>query len=391
VKAVVVALALVATEAGADPLRLRADALATTTSPAGLVMLQADGDAGPNLSAEAMVWTGGGSPAGNLGDEAHAEVLVIALRARSADGRSVARLGRFVESLGALRPLQIDGAAGRLRLPHAVDVEAYAGIPVAPGLLTSRTWDWAAGARVARRIGDMGSVGLAFAEQRDDGRLAREEVGVDAGAAIGKRDDVAAKLAYDLASYGVAEATLTATHRFKPLRVELYSSYRSAAHLLPATSLFSVLGDMPAERLGTTLTWRAAPRLDVISDLGVRHAAGDTAPALVARARLRLDERGASALSAELRRDGVGTSTWTGARGAARIALPRQLTVSSELELVIPDHATGQGAVWPWALVALAWDDGTWQAAIAGEASASPQDRHRVDVLVQLGRRWGTP
>jgi hypothetical protein len=148
---------------------------------------------------------------------------------------------------------------------------------------------------------------------------------------------------------------------------------------------------MPAERAGTTLTWRAAPRLDVGGDLGVRYAAGDTAPEIVARAKLRLDERGKSALSCELRRDGVGDDKWTGARGAARIALPNQLAVSTELELVIPDHDRGLGAVWPWALVSLSWDDGTWQTAIAGEASASPQDIRRVDVLVQLGRRWGKP
>jgi hypothetical protein len=158
---------------------------------------------------------------------------------------------------------------------------------------------------------------------------------------------------------------------------------------LPATSLFSVLGDVPAERAGAALNWRAAPRLDVSGDLGVRHADGAVAPEIVLRAKLRLDDRGASALSAELRRDGVGEDQWTGARGVARIALPRSLVMSTELELVIPDHDRSRGAVWPWALVALGWDNGAWHAAIGCEADASPQDRRRLDVLVQLGRRWG--
>ena len=384
----------------ADPIALRADALATTASPAGLVTVEANGDAGPGLSAEAVVWTGSGT----IGDTAHADVLVIALRARTSDGRASGRVGRFVESLGALRPVQIDGAAGRLRLPYQIDVEAFGGIPVTPVLTTDgraapttpfdsvardRAWDWIVGGRIARRIGDMGSVGVGYLQQRDDGKLASEEIGVDAGAALGKRDDVGAKLAYDLANPGLAEASLIATHRFSELRVDLYSSYRAASHLLPATSLFTVLGDMPAERAGTTWTWRAAPRLDVIGDLGIRHAAGDTAPAVVVRARLRLDERGTSSLAGELRRDGVGADQWTGARAAARIALPHQLYASTELELVIPDHDTGLGAVWPWGLVALGWDDGTWHGAVAGEASASPQELHRLDVLIQLGRRWG--
>ena len=395
-RAPVIAFALAAgSPAVADPIALRADALATTAAPAGLVSVQADGDAGPNASAEAMVWTGGGT----IGDTGHADVLVIALRAHTTDGRASGRVGRFVETLGGLRPVQIDGAAGRLRLPYRIDVELFAGIPVTPVFVTTpfaslsrgRAWDWITGGRVARQIGDMGSVGLAYAEQRDDGELAMEEVAVDGGAALGKRDDLAAKLAYDLANPGLAEASLTASHRFPGLRVDLYSSYRSASHLLPATSLFTVLGDMPAERLGTTLTWRAAPRLDVIGDLGVRHAAGDTAPAVVVRAKLRLDDRGTSSLSCELRRDGVGADMWTGARAAAWIALPRKLYASTELELVIPDHDTGVGAVWPWGLAALGYDDGTWHAAVAGEALASPQELHRVDVLAQLGRRWGTP
>lgn len=375
---------LVGAPADAGPLQLRADALATTASPAGLVTLEAAAASDPGLSAEAVLWTGSAS------DDGRADVLVMVLRARTADGRAAGRIGRFVESLGALRPLQIDGGAGRLRLPFALDIEAYAGVPVVPGLMTARPWSWAAGGRIARRIGDTGSLGIAYAEQRDDGRLASEELGVDAGLALGRRDDVGARLAYDLASPGLADVAVTASHRTGALRTELYAGYRAASHLVPATSLFSVLGDAPAERAGAVVTWRAAPRLDVIADLGARRVDRDAAPDVALRGRLRLDDAGTSALTGELRRDGVGDDTWTGARCAARIALPRSFAVATELELVIPDRDRGLGAVWPWGLAALAWDAGAWQAAVAVEASASPQDRRRLDVLGQLGRRWGT-
>lgn len=387
-KALVTAAICISARASADPLVLSANALATSAAPAGLVTVTADGELGDGLSAEALVWTG----ATTIGDDnTHADVLVLALRARSADGQTRGRFGRFVESLGALRPVQIDGAAGRVLLPKRFELEAFSGVPVAPGLATGRAWDWIAGGRVARRLGETGSLGVAFAEQREAGRLVSEEVGVDAGSSLGARDDVGAKLAYDLANPGIAEAALSASRRYRALRVELHASYRAASHLLPATSLFSVLGDVPAERAGTTLSWRAAPRLDLGADLGARHAAGDTAPEIVVRAKLRLDDRGASALSGELRRDGVGDAQWTGARGAVRIALPHALALGTELELVLPDHDRGLGAVWPWALVSVAWDNGTWQAAIAGEASASPEAHRRLDVLLQLGRRWGRP
>ena len=388
--AAVIAIATAAA-AEADPIRLRSDAFATTAAPAGLVTLEAEGSTGPGLSAEAVVWMGGGAVPG--GDDAIGDVLVMAVRGRTADGRFAGQVGRYVQTLGAIRPLHLDGAAARVRLPYQLDLEAFGGIPVLPHLMTSRTFDWATGGRVSRRIGDFGSVGVAYMQQRDDGRLDIEEVGVDAGAALGKRDDIGAKLAYDVANPGVAEATISASDKRGALRTELYASYRAASHLLPATSLFSVLGDIPSEHAGTTLTWRAAPRLDVIGDLGVRYADSDVAPAVVARARLRLDDRGTSALTGELRRDGVGDAAWTGARAAARIALPHRLAVSTELELVIPDHDTSltRGRVWPWALGALSWDSGAWQAAVAVEASASPEDRRRVDALAQLGRRWGAP
>ena len=389
--------------ASADPIVLRGDALATTAAPAGLLSLTADGDAGPNMSAEASVWTG--RTASTAGDRADGDVLVIALHARTVDGRASATLGRFVEMLGALRPVHVDGGAGRIRLPQRFDVEAFAGVPVLPDLTTSRTWDWVTGGRVSRRLGDWGSAGVAYLQQRDDGRVDTEEVGVDAGAAIGAHDDVAGKVAYDLANPGVAEAKVTASDRHGALRSEVYAMYIAASHVLPATSLFTVLGDIPSVRAGTNLTWRAAPRLDLNADLAVRRSQGDAidgatpipstaevgevlAPEIRLRATLRLDARGASAVGGELRRDGGGDSGWTGARATARIAMPYALTASCELELVVPDHDLGLGRVWPWALVAVSRTWGAWHGAVAVEVQASPEDRSRVDALVELGRTW---
>jgi hypothetical protein len=394
-----VPLVLVASSAHADPLVLRADVFASTAAPAGLLTLAADGDAGPGLSAEAVVWTG-------AGERSDGDVLVIALHARTRDGRIGGTLGRFVATLGALRPVQIDGVRTRVRLPHAIDVDAYAGIPVMPG--TARTWDWVTGGRIAHRIGDWGSLGAAFMEQRDAGELAFEEAGVDAGAALGKHADLAGKIAYDVANPGLGEATLTASDRRGAWRREVYATYIAGSHILPATSLFTVLGDVPAVRVGTTWTWRAAPRLDVVGDLAVRRSDGDAidgpatrasastevgevlAPAIVVHATLRLDDRGASAVACELRRDGGGAAGWTGARASVRLALPRAFVASSELEVVVPDRDRDLERVWPWALASLSRTWGAWHAAIAVEAQASPEDRDRVDVLAQLGRTWGT-
>ena len=400
-----IALLAVASYASADPLALRADAFASTAAPAGVLTLSGDGDLGSNLSAEAVVWTGRVAS-----DQAPADVLVMALHARTSDGRAAGTIGRFVASLGALRPVQVDGGSARVGLPHRLVLEAYAGVPVLPDLATSRAWDWVVGGRASRRIGDWGSVGVAYMQQRTDGELATEEVGVDAGAALGTHDDVGGKVAYDVANPGLAEATLSASDRHGSLRNEVYATYVAASHILPATSLFTVLGDVPAVRAGTVLSWRAAPRLDVSADLAVRRSDGDAidsvpvaapaitapapdrgeaiAPAIVLHATLRLDDRGTSALGGELRRDGSGDAGWTGARATARIALPYRLSASTELELVVPDRDRGLGRVWPWALAALTRVWGPWHAAIAVEAQASPEDRSRLDVLAELGRAW---
>jgi len=379
--ALAVVLAAAISPAAADPLRLRADALASTQSPAGLLVLEADGKASATVNAEAVVWTANDA----------ADVLVIALRARTKDGRAFGRVGRFVATLGALRPVHVDGAAGRVRLGQRIDVEAYAGVPVvafARGL-GERSWDWAAGGRVARRLGDYGAVGIAFLEQRDDARLATREVGVDTGYALDKRHDVAARLAYDLVNPAIADVYGSVIRRTKKLRGELYAGYRSASHLLPATSLFTVLGDTPSARGGMLLGGKVAPRLELSSDLGLRSAADELGALLVVRARLALDDQFKSALTGELRRDGVGDDAWTGARGAARIALPHSLVASTELEVVVPDRDRGRGRLWPWALAALGWERGDWRAAAALEASASAEYRHRVDVLVSVARQWG--
>jgi hypothetical protein len=337
------------------------------------------------------VWVAGGNALDGThsNNDSTGDVLVIAVDARTASGAAAGRLGRFVTMLGALRPEHIDGGAVRLQLPQRFLVEASAGVPVMPGLMTDRTWDWVAAGRVARRLGDWGSVGVAYEQRRDDGKLVTEEAAADAGVALGRRDDLAARMSYDLANPGLAEVALTASHRSAHLRTELYATHLAASHLLPATSLFSVIGDVPAQRAGLVVTWAAAPRLDLTADAGARRVDSDIAPELVGRARLKLDARGASALSAELRRSGVASEAWTGARGAARIGLPCSLAFSTELELVRPDEARGRGALWPWVLAAISWDRGDWQAAIALEAGASPQYRSRVDALFQLSRRWG--
>lgn len=374
-----VSLLCLAPAATAGGYRLRAEALASVQSPVGLLVLAAEGEQRPWLDAEAVVWLGAGA-----GSEADA--LVIAVRARSSEGRAEARIGRFVLAAGALRPVHVDGAHVRLRLRDRWFIEAFGGAPVVPGF-GARAHDWLAGARASRSLGDWGAIGLAYLHQRDRGLVAADELGVDAGGAVAEAADVGGRVAVDLVHRGVSEAQVSAALRRGPWRVELYGAHRSPMRLVPATSLFSVLGDVPAQKLGAVVRWRAAPRLDVLADAGARVGAGAGAD-VSARATLRLNERGSAAVHTELRRAGAPEGGWTGARAAVRAPLPAALVLAVELEVARPDEARGRGAVWPWALAALHWQRAGWDAAIAVEASASPAYRHRVDALARLARQW---
>jgi hypothetical protein len=377
VKLAIAALGLlVASPAAADPYRLRADALATVQSPSGLVALQADGDVEGGMRAEALLW---------LGDDS-ADALVADIEGER--GPVVARLGRFVVMVGALRPVHLDGASARVRLPHRFVLEGFGGVPVQPEL-GAGAWDWVVGGRASRLFGDWGSAGIGMLERREQGRLAARELGVDGGAALGRHVDAGGRVAFDLIHPGVADAQLTASTRRGAWRFEAYAGERSPGRLVPATSLFSVIGDVPSRRAGADIRWRAAPRLDVRLDAGGRAVGDELGADLALRADLRLDDRGAGAIVVELRREGAPEGGWTGARATLRAPLGRGLFAGTELEVAVPDEPTMEtGTVWPWGLVALGWQRGPWDLAAAVEASASPTDRYRVDALVRLGRRW---
>ena len=216
-----------------------------------------------------------------------------------------------------------------------------------------------------------------------------EELGIDAGAAIDKRHDVGVKRGLrSRPNPGLAEVGVSASRRRGAVRTEAYARHRAASHLLPATSLFSVIGDVPSQRAGGVVTWRAAPRLDLIADLAVRRIDDDFGEELVARARLRLDERGTSLLMRRApahRRRRLRVDR--GARRRADRAAPR-VRGQHRARARGPRRGSRAGRGVAVGAVAGSWAHGDWQAAIALEASASAEYRYRVDGLVQLARRW---
>jgi fermentation-respiration switch protein FrsA (DUF1100 family) len=262
--------------AGADPLRLRGDALAETqetSSPTGPVVLQGEDSMRPWTGVEGLVWAGwAGTPT------ATGDVLTLVVHLREPHGYAEARVGRFILATGAVHPVQIDGARVIARAPWGSVVETFGGIPVV-SRFGARDYDWLVGGRVAETVATAATLGISYVQRREDGEIANEEVGADLAVAPARWVDLAAFGAYDLTSPGLAEARAAAAARWRDWRFELFGSQLSPGRLLPATSLFSVLGDMPSQTIGGTVRWRAAPRLDLLaSGAGQDVAAGIRLP-----------------------------------------------------------------------------------------------------------------
>jgi hypothetical protein len=374
---------LAAAPADAEPLRLRGDALARAESPVGLLTLSADGDVMPNLSAEAVVWA-----AASDDDDSTGDALVIVVRYRDPKHRGEARVGRFVAALGGLMPVHVDGGWGLVRLPHELRAEAFAGIPVQPEL-GAAAGDWIAGTRLSRALGDWGGVGISYQQRREENELADEEIAIDGGYAPEPWLDLAGRASLDLIQTGLSEVHLSAALRRKAWRVELFGLHRSPSRLLPATSLFSVIGDVPSQRAGASARWRAAPRLDVDATAAVRRLDDDFGESLSCRGLLRLDDRGEGAVSLELRREGAPDGAFTGVRAAGRMPLPRDLSLALEAELARADDPEDRGDLWPWGLVAVRWMvRPTWTVAAAVEGSATPEYSSRVDAMLRVAYAW---
>ena len=387
------AFALAATNANAEPFQLRADALVYSqgnASPVGYVALSGEDKLSPWAETEAVVWAGNG---------ATADALVFMVRLHHPKNWGELRLGRQIISAGAVRPVHIDGADGRVRFPTGTSVEVFGGVPVQPQFQYG-AWDWVTGGRAAQSLGRNTTLGVSYLQQRDYGRLAYEEVGMDFASAPTRWFDLASHAAYDLIDPGLSEARVSLAGKFGPVRPELYALHRSPSRLLPATSLFSALGDAASDSAGVTMQWRMFPRLDVVPIVAARTQDGDAGVDATLRATLRLDDLGRGAITLDLRRQGAGMDPWTGVRLAVRVPLARKWQASTELELVVPDDDNPdpavrawqrtRGTLWPWGLAAVTWSP-TRHLQVAGavEAASTPTAVREVNALLRVSMSWG--
>ena len=379
---------LCASPAAADPYRLRVDAVGITSapqSPVGLLVLQGEDKLHPLIATEALVWTGTGTTGGQAGD-----ALVVLVKLRDPARITELRLGRQLIATGAIRPIHMDGADLRATLPTGSSAEAFGGVPVAPAAGWG-SYDWVTGGRLAQTMGQDTVVGTTYLQRRDRGQISTEEVGIDFASAPTRWFDIASRGAYDIISPGLAEGSVSIAGRTATLRPEIYATHRSPSRLLPATSLFSALGDIPSNIAGGSVRWRPYPRLDLLPTVAARWVGAIPGIDASFRTTLRLDALGDGAVMLDLHRQDVLPERWTGIRTAARVPLTRHFSASTELEVVLPDDPRGRGKVWPWGLVALRWSPvPSWQVAGAVEAASTPTSTQSVNALLRVSYLLGS-
>lgn len=383
-------------------MRLRGDAFAQTPSPVGLVVLRGEDRRSPWVDAETVTWLGA-RPSASLGEgstEATGDVLTLSVRMRDVASGSEVRAGRLLVTMGAVRPLHLDGARGLARLPTGTVVEAFAGVPVVPRFGWT-SFDWAAGGRVAQVVRDVFVIGGAYQQRRTAGRPADEEVGLDAAFTPSARVTAAARASFDLLSYGITDALASVSTQTTPsmregsVRVEAFTTHRSPGRLLPSTSLFSVLGDFASTTTGATVRWRAFPRLDLVGTGGAQVQGSEWGGQGTGRAVLALDDDGDAHVALEVRRVDIRDARWNGVRGIAYVPLSPAVRLGAELELVRPEPRSSdtrdRDAIWPWALGSIAWRVASaWDLAAAVEASSGPDGMRRTLALVRASWAWGS-
>jgi len=367
-----------ANDASADALRLRGDALTQSRSPVGLLVLRGEDRFHPWIDAETVAWLGVRDTPDATGD-----VQTLTVRIRDPKGRGELRVGRFVFASGAVRPIHLDGARAYGRLPIGTALEVFGGAPVAPRL-GSRMYDVAVGGRVSQSIGDWVSVGGAYVMRRKGGTAIDQEVGPDLTISPVRWLDFAGRMAFDLVSKGPADALGSLGAHSKDVRVEAFVTHRSPGRLLPSTSLFSVLGDVPATTSGGSVRWRIAPRLDLVGIAAAIATIEDLGGYWTGRASLALDDDWAGTVGFEVRRQEFGTARWTGARALSSVPLGSSLRAALELELVRPDDQRGGTRLWPWALAALAYRTRIgWDFGGAVEVVGTRDDRTELHALLR--------
>lgn len=211
------------------------------------------------------------------------------------------RLGRQLVFGGAARGAQLDGLHVTARILGGLHIAGYAGVPVTPRFGASRG-DFIAGGRMFYRHGFDKEFGISFNQILAQGRVARQDLGLDARYVPHPTVALTGYALIALREGRLAELDLSALW-LPRLAAQLAIDYlRTAPDLfLPLNSIFAVFSQESRDEVGAMLFGRPLRRLRLAGDYhtvitpdGVGHRGG-------ARVSVVLGQHDHTTLNAELR------------------------------------------------------------------------------------------
>jgi hypothetical protein len=346
----------------------------------GLLVLHSGYRNSPYVDVDALVFVGANS------DGLNGDVLTVSVLLREPHGWGQARVGRFIVGTGAVGPVQIDGAELVLRPFSGSHVSVFGGMPVVPEF-GPRKFDWLAGGRVGQQTLDNRlTLGVSYLQRRDAGELDAEEVGADASLDATSWLSVNAIGSWSVIANGLAELRGGAHLHHADWQVELFGTRRVAARLLPATSLFSVIGAAASSTGGGELNWRAFPRLQLGGTLAIEGLDDEWGYRAALRSTLRLADTGPGQIGVEVIRRKLADQGFVG--GAIRAQVPIGLVVqaNASAELVAADQPGERGKLWPWLRGGASWAvSAQWLLAAAVGLRATPEFQRDVYAMVRVG------
>jgi hypothetical protein len=346
----------------------------------GVLVLHSGYRNSPYVDFDALVFVGATADAGE------GDVLTVSVLLREPHGLGQARLGRFIAGMGALGPVQIDGAELTLRPFSGSHLSVFGGIPVVPEF-GPRKFDWLAGGRVGQHLfHDRLGLGVSFLHRRDDGELDAEELGADASLEAASFLSFQAAGSWSLIADGLAELRGAAFLHAEGWQVELFGARRIAARLLPATSLFSVIGAAASSSGGAEASWRAFPRLQFGGTLALEGLDDELGYRAALRSTLSLADSGPGQIGVEAISRKLAGEGFVG--GAIRVQVPigAVLSAHASAELVAAEEPRDRGELWPWLRMGASWTPSAdWLLGAAVGLRATPEYERETYALLRVG------
>ncbi|HKP62600.1 MAG TPA: hypothetical protein VJV78_37955 [Polyangiales bacterium] len=357
-----------------------ADLLLQGRPAEGLLILRSGYRNSPYVDVDALVFVGATTEAWE------GDVLAVSVLIREPHGFGQARLGRFIVGTGAVGPVQIDGAELVLRAFSGSHLSVFAGLPVMPEF-GPRDYDWLVGGRVGQQlISDRLGLGISYLHRRDQGQLDAEELGADAALEATSWLSFNAIGAWSLIADGLAELRGAALLHDDGWQVELFGVRRVAARLLPATSLFSVIGAAASSSGGAEVSWRAFPRLQFGGTLALEGLDDELGYRAALRSTLSLTDSGPGQIGVEVIRRKLADEGFIGGAIRAQVPIAEVVQANASAELVAADDPRERGKLWPWLRLGASWTPSArWLVAAAVGLRATPEYERDIYAMLRIG------